>query len=177
MMMKLKSLLAGVAFAVVSVAASATPWTQTIDFNPDVYISNNTYSWTHDLTTDGFNPGSDLITNFNLSVTIKDERDSIFSSWEWAAIDLPGVFDDAIWFSPIGSNNAGGNDFFGYLQLNTSGLLSVSLSSVLGDFLLDKSTLTASGFDGNKNQIPEPGILALLGLGLAGMAVLRRRTR
>jgi hypothetical protein len=172
---KMKSLLAGLALTVSSFGASAAVWTQTIDFNPDVFVPP-TYSWTHDLTTAGFNAATDLVTGFTLNVTIKDDRDSFFAPLEWAFADLPGLVGDRSWFSPIGSNSAGPS-FEGLLSLNANGLLSVSVGSLLGDFLIDKSSLTATGLSDVRGQVPEPGVLALVGIGLLGIGFARRSQR
>lgn len=172
---KIKSLLAGVALTVASFGASAAVWTQTIDFNPDVYVPP-TYSWTHDLTTAGFNAATDLVTGFTLNVRIKDDSNSFFDFFEIAFADLPGLLGDRTWFSPIGNNTAGPS-VEGLLSLNGNGLLSVSVGSIAGDFLIDKSSLTATGMSDVRSQVPEPGVLALVGIGLLGMGIARRHRR
>lgn len=174
MFMKIKALLAGLALAAVSATASAAPWSQTIDFNPNPSIPP-AFTWTHDLTTDGFTPLVDLITDFNLSIKIIDDSyDPWYQEYEVAFVNLPGISDDETFWEPIGWNSTGGDSFLGYLQLNLLGKLTITLSSVVGDFYLDKATLTAYGID-RSNSVPEPGALALLGLGLAGVALARRR--
>ncbi len=57
-------------------------------------------------------------------------------------------------------------------DLNTFGKLHVSLTAESGSFQLVSSTLTAID---PPSAVPEPGSVGLLGLGLAGLGVIRRR--
>ncbi|MFN3438969.1 MAG: PEP-CTERM sorting domain-containing protein [Acidovorax sp.] len=177
MLKTLKVLLAGAALALASVSASAAVWTQTIDQRPDVYIGPS-FTWTHDLTTAGYNAGSDSISSFKLSLKMYDDGDGICFfifcspdlSFEKAFADLPGSAADGLWeVDNSWYTTEGTLGMVATGLLSSTGKLEITLKSFLGDFYLDKSTLTATG------KVPEPGALSLLGLGLAGLAFVRRR--
>ena len=69
-------------------------------------------------------------------------------------------------------------------DLGVDGMLGVSVSSTVGDFWLQSLSLTftatpasSQSTAGTGTQLPEPGNMALLGMGLLGMAAYRRRRR
>ncbi len=135
--------------------------------------TSSSYTYTHDLTDNGFRPLNDLISSFHLSINLAD--DSTRDGPELAFVNLPGLLGDNFVYN-FGASGAeyGGWSILGLLQLNVLGSLTVTISSILGDFNLVGSTLTASGLS-NTASVPEPGALGLLGIGLMGMALSMRR--
>lgn len=149
-------------------------WSDTASIGGGVYIGNSdSYTYTHDLTDNGFRPLNDLISSFQLSINLAD--DSTRDGPELAFVDLPGLLGDNFVYN-FGASGAeyGGWSILGLLQLNVLGTLTVTISSILGDFNLVGSTLTANGLS-NTASVPEPGALGLLGIGLMGMALSMRR--
>jgi hypothetical protein len=153
-------------------AAWAVPMTWTDTFTPpngNVYIGPN-YTYLHDITNDGFNPGSDLVESFSLHIDLLDDGDR---GWEIASVTL----DNLLWAGLYdGSKDIDlGYGILGSLLLLEDGQLNVTLSSTLGDFYFVGSTLTADGC--GTAPVPEPATLMLLGSGLLGLAGFRKKMK
>lgn len=151
-------------------------WIDNANVGSGVYIGDfQSYTYTHDLTDNGFRPLTDWISQFHLSINLADDRRG-FELPELAFVNLPGAMGDGFVTNfGVSGEEFGGWSILGLLQLNVLGTLTVTISSIMGDFNLVGSTLTAHGLS-NVASVPEPGALGLLGIGLMGMAFsLRRR--
>ncbi|HEY9134656.1 MAG TPA: PEP-CTERM sorting domain-containing protein [Pseudomonadales bacterium] len=174
-MLTTKNLALTLALLIASSLANATlvTWTDTLDFTPDIYLSaGNSYSYTHDITDDGFDPGIDYATIFGNSLTLGVYDDNDAFEKEWAHIELPGI--DSI-IEVDYSDETLGLGFHAWASLNNDGLLDITIKALKGDFYLGYSILEVTG-KANKYaaNVPEPGTLGLLGLALLGFAAARR---
>jgi len=152
-------------------------WTDSANVN-GVYIGDRqSYTYSHDLTDNGFRPLNDLISSFRLSINLADDDNNLWrDGLEFAFIDLPGIEGDSFVASFGSGEEYGGFSILGLLQLNALGTLTVTISSIMGDFNLVSSVLTAQGVS-NVANVPEPGALGLLGVGLLGIALSKRRRK
>lgn len=172
--MQIKSVLAAALLAG-SFSAHAVPvtWVDTIDFTPDRYIApNSSYSYTHNILDNGYNPGVDYIYGYSLSVNLYDDGDR---DLDVALIDVPGLLGDTVFFNLSGVEY-GGWSLEGLAQLTFTGTYGVTITSLIGDFFLGSSTLTVRGEE-NSRSVPEPGTLGLLGLGLLGVGAGMRKKK
>ncbi|MFC4310621.1 PEP-CTERM sorting domain-containing protein [Steroidobacter flavus] len=142
----------------------------------NVYIGERqSFTYTHNLNDTGFRPLTDLITSFHLSINLADDQRN--DAYELAFVDIPGFTGDSF-VSRFGlaGEEYGGFSILGLLQLNALGTLTVTINSIFGDFNLVNSTITAQGLRQVAN-VPEPGALGLLGVGLVGIALSKRRRK
>ncbi len=141
------------------------------------YFSTGTYSATRDISGEwGYGDGSSGgLAGYDIVLS------SMQSNADFA---FPGPSLD----NPANLNGPAGGLTNGLLALNGKGavdhsvLISLTLSSALslsdlGTYLADGSGIEFGSDAAFLTPVPEPGTIALLGLGLGGLAIRRRRTR
>jgi hypothetical protein len=147
--------------------AGPVTWTDFHDFTPDRLVTIfSPVVYTHDITdgVGGFNAGSDQVDSYTLTFNLYDDRDQ---AYEWALFAQPGELKT---FTNLDGIETGNWTYSGIWELEHTGHLTVSFSSLLGDFYLGSSTLTVNG-----HSVPEPGTLALFGAALLGFGLIRRK--
>jgi PEP-CTERM motif len=150
-------------------------WTDTVAGSSSLITQGASYSYTHDLTDNGFRPLTDLITDFSLSVNLADNNDT---KGEWATIQVADILGlgNTYSFNFTSSNFNHGTTLLGLIELNVLGTLSVTINSLYGDFYFGGSKLVAAGLQDTR-QVPEPETLAMFGIGLVGVAAAARRRK
>jgi len=131
-----------------------------------------TKSWTHDITDDGFSIG-DTVNSASIAFELTDDKDKYRSEWALITINVFDFQDGGLFEIDTGELDltVGAS---GVASLNADGTLFVSITSTWGDFWLGDVTLSAD-VTAAPASVSEPGTLALLGLGLAGLGFIRRK--
>lgn len=181
MISSLKRLIVGTA-AVIGFVGSANAafvpasWSDTIGGSHYV-AAGSSYSYQHNINDSGFQPLHDVITSFSLAIDLYDDQRDGWFEYEIAEVNIAaGLPDGYVTSFDFGNDAYTGWSLTGLIQLNVLGTLSVTVSSVCtwlvcGDFVVGTSSLVARGY----SQVPEPGTIALLGLGLLGIGLGRRK--
>ena len=136
------------------------------------------YGYRHDLTDNGFTPGTDDLLSAVLTITFTDDTDP------GGQAEKVRIYLDTTEVSPSGAADGDTNfvyafpDLVVFTTLASDGKLDVLLDTQAGDFTFRRSDL-AVWWEENEvlSAIPEPATLSLLGLGLGAAAVRRRMER
>lgn len=149
-----------------STAANAIPIVDTIDQNVLVGVLSS-YSYSHDLTDDGFVLGTATSGTINISFT--DEVGGVLGPWKAITVIVEDLDLDTDGIVTTSSSFFSDLEVNALARVNTSGMLDITITSLLSPIYVGQSVLTV-----NAAKVPEPAILGLLGFGLLGLSLARR---
>ncbi len=171
----------------VSVTAIPVSWQDTWSASGSghYFTTGEVVSFQHDLSTDGYRAGVDLVTAYELNVLFSDDGDDTDPSdagyrSEFVSVDVVGLGGTEAPSVEIGGRWPSQWQELVSIQglinavddLSAFGTLDVVVTSIRGDLLLLSSTLSASGYLGDNSpsvEVPEPPAAWLL---MAGLLVI-----
>jgi hypothetical protein len=182
------SFLAGILFA--TTAANAIPIVDVVDtFDNNGFLhTGDSIGYTHNLLDNGFITGT--ATGGTLEIQFSDDtsdagiwRDE--SAWEVILITVDNFDFDTGGLSISTTAQSFSNELEvnALAKVNSSGMLDIAITSLWGDFIIEKSILTVDGeitgggsiLTSEVSSVPEPGILGMLAIGLIGIGLARRK--
>lgn len=185
----MKKYLLGLLALTISATVSATPYYEEFTDNVFLNSSNTSHTWTFDLDNDALFAGWNLLGGpfGTADINAEDTVDSAYFSigfyddflndgWSFANEYGGLTVDGSTWLS---NEEIGAGDSIILADVSAllvDHILSVTVSRNQGDFGVSFTSL-AGEFTDNPAAVPEPGSLALLGLGLAGLGFSRRKTK
>lgn len=127
------------------------------------------HSYTHDLNDDGFVLGSALGGSLTVNVTNDYEGEKELPFWKSVLFVVEDFDFDTGGFT-FGSGFYNDLEFKALAAINSDGYLHVTVKSLTGSVWLGDSILKVETAD-----VPSPGILGLMVIGLAGLGLSRRK--
>lgn len=159
---------------VTSVNALPITFTDIVAPKEDVYLSsfwNPSRTFSHNIIDDGFNPATDAITSAIIDISLADDWDILRVIGEAVRIKL----DNITVANSVEVNDGLYHFNVSFASLQPDGKLDLTLKALSGDFLYSGSSLTVTA--DRPEAVPEPGTLALMGIGMVGMAFAVRRKK
>jgi len=164
-------------------SASAVPFVYTDTYINETYIEGGeSISWEHNINDSGFDSSKDNISSVDILLGLRDDTNPLGDPYDLISIDLvtvTGDFETATLSTDgiiydLGEIDMGlyTVNLTAWLQLQDTGLLNVTLTSLEGDFYFTFSQLTATG---DTAPVPEPSTILLLGTGLLGLVGYGRK--
>ena len=162
-----------------STVARAIPIVDTV--NQNVFMDTGSiHSYTHNLLDDGFQLGTATSGAIEIQF-FDDDFDSDFFGANWEVILI--VVDDfdfdtgGLSTSTSATSFSSDIEFNALAEINSAGMLDITIASLWGDFYVGQSILTvetSNVLESDVRSVPEPGVLGMLGIGLIGIGVARR---
>ncbi len=158
--------------------ASAIPYTDTYDaghiyMRGSLFGSDDSVSWTFDITDNGFNPNTQDVISASVGLNLSDDGCDFF---EFARLN---VGDNRFYWEVDNGNISFA--ITSLMSLSDTGKVAATLTARWGDFYFNSATLSAIGTKPDPSggdvpaPVPEPSTILLMGTGILGLVAYGRK--